>query len=403
MFRKRSNSHLRVTPLADVDFITGKRRSLSSTLYNVAKERGIDQDGILYLIQTLPDLESFLYSTSVKRYHRDHTEHQLRVAVLGDFLLEQDIGTGSLLGLMSELTGIKRSLLKEKIWWVTGLIHDVGYPLEKMTTAVNWSLVNQLLKSYPYLPLESVPLEVMISPEGKDIPVYLDILEETLSKEARKLIRKGASANESTIPIPEPKTFLGGANGHQEYTFESPVQLDHGVVGALSLLQSLGTPEEIRENKEEYKGYIKAARVIALHNFKKELKDFTFDTHPLGFFLALVAEMQEWGRSIPLQVRDSYFTVDLKKVALLDEIRLLLDEREWMMQFRNMNAKKLSKFDFRRFTTAKEVAFNRLQRGDHFPQNDVVLQDLEPSPMTSAKADPRKPREKVIDEARIVV
>ncbi|MCE7745846.1 MAG: hypothetical protein GPJ52_12005, partial [Candidatus Heimdallarchaeota archaeon] len=66
-------------------------------MYDVAVERGIDSEGILYLIQSLPDLESFLYSTSAGKYYRDHTEHQLRVAVLGDFLLEQDLGRGTLL------------------------------------------------------------------------------------------------------------------------------------------------------------------------------------------------------------------------------------------------------------------------------------------------------------------
>ncbi|NIQ07612.1 MAG: hypothetical protein GWO20_18415, partial [Candidatus Korarchaeota archaeon] len=219
-----------------------------------------------------------------------------------------------------------------------------GYPLEKMTAAVNWSLVNQILKSYPYLPLEILPLEVMLSSKGKHSDEYLAILEESLSKEAKKLIRQGASAYKKTLPVPEPKTFLGGENGHTEYEYTSPIQLDHGVVGALNLLRSLGTPEEIRERSEDFMGYIKAARAIALHNFKKDLKDFSFDAHPLSFFLALIDEMQEGGRPIPLQVRDSYFTVDLKKISLLDEIRLILDEREWMMQYRNMEAKRLSKF-----------------------------------------------------------
>ncbi len=112
----------------ELEFITVKRRSLSSTLYDVAKERGIDKEGILYLIRTLPDLESFLYSTSVRKYYRDHTEHQLRVAVLGDFLLEQDFGAGSLLSIISDLTELGKPRLKEKIWWVTGLLHDMGIP-----------------------------------------------------------------------------------------------------------------------------------------------------------------------------------------------------------------------------------------------------------------------------------
>ncbi|MHA2473618.1 MAG: hypothetical protein ACXAES_10330 [Promethearchaeota archaeon] len=95
----------------DLDFLTGQRKNLSSTLYDVSKERGIKSEGLLYLIKALPDLEAFLYSTSVKKYYRDHTEHALRVAVLGDFLLEQDLGQGVLGNIISELINIEFMIL----------------------------------------------------------------------------------------------------------------------------------------------------------------------------------------------------------------------------------------------------------------------------------------------------
>ena len=57
----------------DLGFLTGKQKDLSSALYDVSKERGIESEGLLYLIKALPDLEAFLYSTSVKKYYRDHT------------------------------------------------------------------------------------------------------------------------------------------------------------------------------------------------------------------------------------------------------------------------------------------------------------------------------------------
>jgi len=78
----------------DIGMITGQQKSLSSALYDVSKDRGIQSKGLLYLIKALPDLEAFLSSTSVRKYYRDHTEHALRVAVLGDFLLEQDLLKG---------------------------------------------------------------------------------------------------------------------------------------------------------------------------------------------------------------------------------------------------------------------------------------------------------------------
>ena len=358
----------------NIDFITGKRRSLSSALYDVTKERGIDSEGILYLIQSLPDLESFLYSTSVKKYYRDHTEHQLRVAVLGDFLLEQEFEQGTLVGITAEILDMDESFLKEKIWWIVGLIHDIGYPLSKMTTAVNWSLVNQILKCYPHLDLEVVPMEVTLVQSGPQ-EEYLVFLEEGMSPKARELVRIGVGYNRKGVPIPEPQAFVGGKNGHPEFAFKSDISLDHGVVGALILLRSLGTPEDIRENRDDLEGYLVAARAIALHNFKDKLEDFLFDSHPLSFLLVLIDEMQEWGRPIPLQIRDTYFTTELKKVALLDEIILAIDEFQWVMQYKNADAKKLIKFDFDQLCNGKKAAFFRLERGDQFQETTILLQD----------------------------
>jgi hypothetical protein len=360
----------------NVDFITGKRKSLASALYDVTRERGIDSEGILYLIRALPDFESFLYSTSVKKYYRDHTEHQLRVAVLGDFLLEQDLEQGVLLKIIAELTETDENLIKDKIWWVTGLIHDIGYPLSKMTTAVNWSLVNQILKCYPHLDLQVVPMEISLLNDSAQRE-YVAMLEEGLSKEARALIRRGAGFNCESVPVPEAQTFWSEEKGHPEFTFTSKIGLDHGVIGAVNLLKSLGTPEEIKENIDEYTGYLMAAQAIALHNFKERLKDFTFDENPLAFFLVLIDEMQEWGRPIPIQIRDSYFTTELKTATLLDEIILTIDEFEWIMQYWNSKAKQLIKFDFGRLCKGKKEAFFRLDRGEKFQKTTILLQDYE--------------------------
>ncbi|MFX0153563.1 MAG: hypothetical protein ACFE9Q_03460 [Candidatus Hodarchaeota archaeon] len=361
--------------MSELDFLTGKRKDLSSALYDVSKERGIESEGLLYLIRALPDLEAFLYSTSVKKYYRDHTEHALRVAVLGDFLLEQDLGQGSLEGVISDLTGLDRKLLKEKFWWITGLIHDIGYPLGKMTTAVNYSLLNQLLKCYPTLDLEFIPFEINLAWKGEQ-EEYLKIIEEGLSKEACNLIREGAGQKYIQLPPQDSKLFLTKANGHPEFKYKDPVELDHGVISALSLLKGLGTPEEIKDN-DEYFGYILAARAMALHNFKTNLRDYVFDEQPLAFFLMLIDELQEWGRPIPIQIRDTYFTTELEKVTLLDELLLSLDEFTWLMQFKNQQAKDLMEFNFSLFSTEKKKTFGRLNSGEMFPKTTIKLQDIE--------------------------
>ncbi|MHA1213041.1 MAG: hypothetical protein ACTSSH_11320 [Candidatus Heimdallarchaeota archaeon] len=361
----------------NIDFITGKRKSLSSTLYDVAKERGIKSEGILYLIQSLPDLESFLYSTSAGKYYRDHTEHQLRVAVLGDFLLEQDIGHGTLLNHIADLTELDKNHLKDEIWWITGLIHDIGYPLQKMTTSINFALLNQILKCYPMLDFDVVPFEINLS--NKKLKPYLDILEEGLSKEAKNLIRKGSGFNFEVIPQPKTEHFPSVGVTREEYKPESEIFLDHGVVGAISLLRSLGSPEDILENSDELQGFIKAAQAIALHNFKDKLPEHVFDNNPLAFLLVLIDELQEWSRPIPLQIRDSYFTTELKKITLLDEIHLAIDDVQWLMAYKKMDAKELTNFKFDLFCQSKNLAFGRLFRGKEFPKSRIVIQDYEVS------------------------
>ncbi|MEJ2251760.1 MAG: hypothetical protein P8Y97_19145, partial [Candidatus Lokiarchaeota archaeon] len=130
---------------------------------------------------------------------------------------------------------------------------------------------------------------------------------------------------------------------------------------------------------DKYIDYIKVAKAIALHNFKTKLNEFSFDNQPLAFFLMLIDELQEWGRPIPLQVRDTYFTTQLQKINLLDEIILHLDEFSWFMKFENQKAKELMNFDFELYSTSKEHAFNRLERGQNFKETIIRLQDIKTS------------------------
>lgn len=377
----------------DIDFLTGKRKTLSSALYDVSKERGIESEGLLYLIKSLPDLETFLYSTNVRKFYRDHTEHSLRVAVLGDFILEQDFGQGKVLNIISDLIEIDKEFLKDKIWWLAGLLHDIGYPLGKMTTAVNYSLINQLLKCYPTLDLQFKPLEIGLSWKGNQ-EEYLKIIEEGLSKEIRQKIRKGTGYHTPQLPDYKSEVYLKNQQGHQEYNFEPAINLDHGVISALSLLNGLGSPEEIKNN-DEYEGYILVARAIAIHNFKLKSKDSIFDNQPLAFLLMLVDELQEWGRPIPLQVRDTYFTTELKKVTLLDEILLHRDESHWFMKFKDEKAKKLMNFDFKRFSKSKQQAMNRLDHGEKYSDSQLILQDIKPAK--------REGKQVVIQEEKISI
>lgn len=379
-------------PPIDLDFILGKKKSLSDVLYDVSKEKGIEETGLLYLIKALPDLEAFLYSTSVQKYYRDHTEHALRVAVLGDFLLSQDLGYGQLSKVIADKVELDESFIREKLWWLIGLLHDIGYPLGKMTTAVNYSLLNQILKCYPTLDLKIQPLQIGLSWKGK-LEDYLQILDHGMSEKARQLFRTGVGPK--TQPTSQYTTFLKQQDGHPEFKYSEQFEYDHGVLSALCLLNGLGTPEEI-QNNDEYRGYILAAQAIALHSFKDILPDQSFEKRPLGFLLILVDELQEWGRPIPIKVRDSYFTTDVQKENLLDGLLLYLDEFKWHMEFRNDTAKKLSNFDFDLFSRSKKGSFERLERGDKFKSTTIHLKDIEI--LTG-----NKDEERILSENKIII
>jgi hypothetical protein len=378
--------------LFNIDFITGKKKSLSGALYDVSKEKGIEETGLLYLIKALPDLEAFLYSTSVQKYYRDHTEHALRVAVLGDFLLSQDLGQGKLSKVIADKIELDEIFIREKLWWLIGLLHDIGYPLGKMTTAVNYSLLNQVLKCYPTLDLEIQPLQIGLSWKG-NLEDYMQILEQGMSDKARELFRTGVGLK--TRQVSQYQTFLHQQAGHPEYQYSEQFEFDHGVLSALCLLNGLGTPEEIK-NDEENRGYILVAQAIALHSFKDKLPDHSFEKRPLGFLLILVDELQEWGRPIPIKVQDSYFTTDVKKENLLDGLLLYLDEFKWNMEFRNDTAKKLSNFDFNRFSLSKKESFERLERGNEFKSTTIHLKDVK-------IADGEGKQEKILSENKIII
>ena len=152
-----------------------------------------------------------------------------------------------------------------------------------------------------------------------------------------------------------------------------------------------------KSNHDNLNDYVEAARAIALHNFKAKLKDYVFDNQPLAFFLMLIDELQEGGRPIPVQIRDTYFTTEINKVNLLDEILLNLDEFNWLLQFKNQQAKKLMKFDFKFFSNEKKKTFGRLNSGESFPKTTINLQDVK---ITEQK---RKKKEDIIAHDTIII
>ena len=351
--------------------------SLSDALYDVAKERGITNEGVLRLIRTLPEFEALMYFLNVRKYYRDHCAHQLRVAVLGDYLLDLRSEAGGIEGIIKDKLGLSSEEVRT-VWWFTGLLHDTGIPLARLCTAVNWSLLNEILRCYSSLDIEASPMFVSLASDKLQNREYLSILVDDTPKRWQKMIERGLGVSE---PTDETILFKAGYYARQEYQPRN-LHIDHGVVGAVNLLKTLTTPDELRKNFPEHRPLIEAAKAISIHNFKGELKNVLFEDFPLAFLLIVADELQEWSRPVPVPVKDTYFTTSLEKVALVDAISYARPNELWDIPYADMQAKKLAKFDFRKLCTDKTHSLKVLNCTEQFPESEVQLRNINPEKPT---------------------
>ncbi len=347
---------------------SSKMDSLVNALYSVAQERGITNQEILKIIKALPEFEALMYIMNVRKFYRDHTAHSLRVAVLGDYLLDKKGSAGGLEGLLIE----KMNFTKEELrttWWFTGLLHDIGTPLAKLSTSLNWSLINEMIRCYSSLGLDFLPMQINVNHPELGNSRYLKILCEGFPKPWQEIIKNGLG-----IPSVTPNVFRYSPpeKDQIEYTPTSP-RIDHGVIAAITLLRTLGSPEDIEQYEMENRPLIEAARVIALHDSIEKLQPLTFEDYPLLFILAICDELQEWGRPIPVSSEDGYFTTALQKVTLTDAIFHSPDLELWDVPFTNAQAKMLMGFDFKRLHNDKETKLKVLDCAEQFPETDLLL------------------------------
>jgi hypothetical protein len=201
---------------------------------------------------------------------------------------------------------------------------------------------------------------------------YLAILSEGLPKKWQELINGGLGIPSTTDTSAVFKPDMRG----EEY-LPGSAKMDHGVVAAVSLLRTLGTPKHIRKRQPEDRPLIEAARAIALHNFASKLGSVTFEAHPFAFLLIVADELQEWSRPVPATVQDTYFTTSLEKVTLLDTIYYDPSTDEWDIPYVNTQAKRIIHFDFKRLSSDKEKALKVLDCTEQFPESEVLLQDID--------------------------
>lgn len=140
--------------------VVTERSTFSSRLKNQLSNRLLAQSAaqspiaeIVELIGQTGCIDHLLYLT--QKRHRDHTLHQVKVAVLGLFLLQCGVRQDeTLLGFIRDVLARKYSgfdvdateLHNEDVircWMIASLLHDVGYPLSHLNASCQFIIDNE--------------------------------------------------------------------------------------------------------------------------------------------------------------------------------------------------------------------------------------------------------------------
>jgi hypothetical protein len=90
------------------------------------------------VIYAEPLFEWIMHADPFRPHYRDHIVHQVRVAAIGDILLDQRVGRQTLLELAADVlkrrlgTGITKNppAFVRLAWWLAAIFHDCGYPYQ---------------------------------------------------------------------------------------------------------------------------------------------------------------------------------------------------------------------------------------------------------------------------------
>jgi len=313
------------------------------------------------IIEHLPDFQAYIYATD--EFFRDHIEHQIRVAVLGNYLLSQrfDSPTGSkrLVDTLSSILGLSEDDTR-KAWWIAGLFHDIGMPIEKLARNFSKVIREDLASAYENLDLNTPKINDPI-PDLNSNKFFFEKLTSDFTPATKKCI----------------ETALG---------WVVSTKIDHGAVGALALLRSIPDVQNGEEDKmstlldSEYKPYLISARAVMIHSlFQKDNSvEIRSDHAPLAYLLVCCDEMQEWGREVNIKERsllDPYFHRDqLVKHCLLSVSN---NELELSFEYKNQKAKDNCHFAFDYYFADKEKNIERLNNEDHvFPRLSIEATDF---------------------------
>lgn len=214
---------------------------------------------------------------SLKEFYRDHFFHVMEVCFTGHFLLELKINSKYLWEVIAKKLKIGNKEIVVKLWYITALLHDVGYGIDALKSLLDFL---KFFKNAPSLEKLSVQISDLI-----------DVISEELN-------------NENKL----------------EYGKIKSSAKDHGIISAHHLFALLCkiSDDDPTVDLNEYKHVINA---ISLHNYRKN--KISFNSEPLAFLLILCDTLQEWKRmqlnysNSPLNIISSLLGNSIHKDDLL--------------------------------------------------------------------------------------
>lgn len=230
-------------------------------------------DDIVGLVRKFLDVEEVLYT--IPRY-RDHFLHQLKVYLLGFCIVNQLSRRHTL---VNTRLGSRNAM---KLWFITSVFHDLGYPFEKIRAWLN-GFVLGVLRS----PVEADSVDSLVPMEfnwgalfGRRYNWYhLERIADTICRMYKPDDRRARA-----------ELVVGLA----QHVAEKP---DHGLFSSLILQNFLR--ERLRDEEVD-----PVAVAVCLHNeaVNRVVRmalggQLTFAQDPLSFLLMFCDTAQEWGRA----------------------------------------------------------------------------------------------------------
>jgi len=209
--------------------------------------------------------------------YRGHYIHQFNVFLLGYFILTELIKNRCIKQNINNI-----SQFTDFTWMLSSTFHDMGYPIQEIEDLFQ-KYIDMFLKiQTPF----SVNIETILTQNFYDYIRYL------------------AEIHYQMFTLNQNQWFIERER-KRDYKFYDLIltklrEKDHGVIGALLLMHSVLTKENLVNrlgwlDRDFAKSILPACHAISLHNLKDI--NISFENQPYAFLLVLCDELQDWGRS----------------------------------------------------------------------------------------------------------